>query len=55
MPVRDRKFFILEHNEAAQEEREEYESRQKGGSTKTEAIDAFTDIDQSNLKNATKR
>ena len=55
MPVRDRKFFILKHNEAAQEEREEYESRQKGGSTKTEAIDAFTDIDQSNLKNATKR
>ena len=55
MPVRDRKFFILKHNEAAQEEREEYESRQKGGSTKTEAIDAFTDIDQQNLKNATNR
>ena len=55
MPVRDRKFYILKHNEAAQEEKEEYESRQKGGPTKTEAIDAFTDIDQSNLKNATKR
>ena len=55
MPVRDRKFFILKHNEAAQEEKEEYESRQKGGSTKTEAIDAFTDIDQQNLKNAAKR
>ena len=55
MPVRDRKFYILKHNEAETEAREEYESRQKGGSTKTEAIDAFTDIDQSNLKNATKR
>lgn len=55
MPVRDRKFYILKHNEVETEAREEYENRQKGGSTKTEAIDAFTDIDQSNLKNATKR
>ena len=28
---------------------------QKGGSTKTEAIDAYTDIDQQNLKNASSR
>lgn len=55
MPVRDRKFYILKHNEATDAEREEYENRQKGGSTKTEAIDAFTDIDQQNLKNAAKR
>ena len=55
MPVRDRKFYILKHNQDAEEERKEYEERQKGGSTKTEAIDAFTDIDQSNLKNAAKR
>jgi len=55
MPTRDRKFYILRHNEAANAEREEYENAQKGGTTKTEAIDAYTDIDQQNLKNATKR
>ena len=55
MPVRDRKFYILKHNEDVKNERREYEERQKGGSTKTEAIDAFTDIDQQNLKNAAKR
>lgn len=55
MPVRDRKFYILKHNEAADEERHEYENMQKGGSTKTEAIDAYTDIDQQNLKNASRR
>ena len=55
MPTRDRKFYILKHNEAADAERREYEERQKGGSTRTEAIDAFTDIDQQNLKNATNR
>ena len=55
MPVRDRKFYILKHNEDADAERREYEERQKGGTTKTEAIDAFTDIDQQNLKNATNR
>jgi hypothetical protein len=55
MPIRDRKFYILQHNEAENAARKEYEERQKGGSTKTEAIDAYTDIDQQNLKNATKR
>jgi hypothetical protein len=55
MPVRDRKFYILKHNEAVDAEKEEYENRQKGGVAKTEAIDAFTDVDQSNLKNREKR
>jgi hypothetical protein len=55
MPVRDRKFYILKHNEAAEAERQEYENAQKGSSTRTEAIDAFTDIDQQNLRNASKR
>lgn len=55
MPIRDRKFYILKHNEAAETERLEYENMQKGGSTKTEAIDAYTDIDQQNLKNAANR
>ena len=55
MPIRDRKFYILRHNEAVEAERKEYEEKQNGGSTRTEAIDAFTDIDQQNLKNATNR
>ena len=55
MPTRDRKFYILKHNEAAESERKEYEDMQKGGTAKTEAIDAYTDIDQQNLKNATNR
>ena len=55
MPTRDRKFYILKHNEAAEAERREIEERKKGGATSTEAIDAFTDIDQQNLKNASKR
>ena len=55
MPTRDRKFYILKHNEAAEAERKEYEDMQKGGTAKTEAIDAYTDIDQQNLKNATNR
>ena len=55
MPTRDRKFYIIRHNEAANAEREEYENMQKGGTTKTEAIDAYTDIDQQNIKNATNR
>ena len=53
MPVRDRKFYILKHNEAAEAERQEYENAQKG-SNKTEAIDRFTDYDQKNLKNIKK-
>jgi len=55
MPIRDRKFYILKHNEATDAEMKEYENMQKGGSTKTESIDAYTDIDQQNLKNATSR
>ena len=55
MPTRDRKFYILKHNEAAEEERREKEKKKNGGTAKTEAIDAFTDIDQQNLKNASKR
>ena len=55
MPTRDRKYYILKHNEAADAERREYEERQNGSSTRTEAIDAFTDIDQQNLKNAASR
>jgi len=55
MPTRDRKFYILKHNEAAEAERREIEEKKNGGTAKTEAIDAFTDIDQQNLKNASKR
>lgn len=36
-------------------EKQEYENMKKGGATKTEAIDAYTDIDQQNIRNAAKR
>lgn len=55
MPTRDRKYYIQRHNEAADAERQEYENMQRGSSSKTEAIDMYTDIDQMNIKNATKR
>ena len=55
MPTRDRKYYISRHNEVTDSEHEEYESANNGGSTKTEAIDRFTDVTQSNLKNAKNR
>ena len=55
MPTRDRKYYISRHNEVTDSENEEYESENKGGSTKTEASDRFTDVTQSNLKNAKNR
>jgi len=54
MPTRDRRFYILRHNQAIEDENREYEAAKNGGSTKTEAIDRYTDIDQQNLKNATR-
>jgi hypothetical protein len=55
MPTRDRKYYILKHNEAMDAEKQEYENMKKGGAIKTEAIDAYTDIDQQNIRNAAKR
>jgi len=55
MPTRDRRFYILKHNQVTEEEEQEYENAKNGGSSKTESIDAFTDIDQQNLKNASSR
>lgn len=56
MPIRDRKYYIMRHNESVEAENEEYRARQNGGnSSKTNAIDRYTDVDQSNLKNASRR
>ena len=55
MPTRDRKFYILKHNEAVENENKEYEEMQNGKSTRTEAIDRYTDIDQQNVINSNKR
>ena len=56
MPTRDRKFYIMKHNNFVDDERAQYEEMQNGGGqTKTEAIDAYTFMDQQNLKNAENR
>ena len=50
MPVRERKFYIERHNEAAKEENDKMEG--KSNSYRTEAnINAYANIEQSNLKN----
>ena len=50
MPVRERKFYIERHNEAAKEENDKMEG--KSNSNRTEAnINAYANIEQSNLKN----
>lgn len=54
MPTKDRKYFIRRHNAEVDAENAEYERREHGGST-TQAIDKYTDIEQANLKNASKR
>ena len=46
MPTRDRKFYIKKHNEEVDKENAEYEAMSNGNTTRTEAIDKFTDIDQ---------
>lgn len=55
MPTRDRRFYILKHNEAIDKENKEYESMKNGNMAKTEAIDKYTDIDQQNEINAKNR
>lgn len=47
MPVRDRKFYIAQHNKAMEEEKEAYEKASKGGSSSSNMnIDRFTDLSQ---------
>lgn len=45
MPVRDRKYYILKHNEETRRINEEMKSKQKGTKT-TYDINQFTDMSQ---------
>ena len=51
MPTRDRKFYIARHNEVVEKENAEYEAMNRGNSSRTEAIDKFTDIEQHAMMN----
>lgn len=51
MPTRDRKFYIAKHNGIVEEEN----AREKGNSINGEALDAYTDLAQSNETNARNR
>jgi hypothetical protein len=49
LPVQERKFFILKHN---QEQEEYVKSNKKGGNTISgENINTYANIEQANLKN----
>lgn len=54
MPTRDRKYYIHKHNCEVEEENERYKKRERGGKS-TDVIDRYTDMEQENLKNASKR
>ena len=47
MPVRDRKYFIIKHNEYAKKERKAIEG--KGEGNETSMIDGYTDIEQAKI------
>lgn len=51
MPTRDRKFYIAKHNGIVEEEN----AREKGNNINGEALDAYTDLAQSNETNARNR
>ena len=53
MPIRDRKLYIIKHNEFTDRENKKYEEMSSLNSNKTEAIDKFTDWSQ-NSQNASK-
>ena len=52
MPIRDRKFYIIRHNEYVEKENAKYEN---GNSIDGWSIDAYTDMDQQTAKNLSKK
>jgi len=52
MPVRDRKFYILKHNEYTERENAKYHTN---NSINGEAINAYTDIEQQKIENSKNR
>lgn len=49
MPVRDRRYFIIKHNEYSERERNEIEGKHKGEGSTTSMIDGYTDLEQSKI------
>lgn len=47
MPVRDRHYFIIKHNEYAEREKMALEGNNNGSTTSM--IDAYTDIEQAKI------
>lgn len=55
MPTKDRKFYILKHNEYTEREKERYDGNNNSSNISGEMINAFTDVDQQASQNAKKR
>ena len=53
MPVRDRKFYILKHNEYTERENAKYERR--SNTINGEALNSYTDMEQLKIQNAQNR
>ena len=47
MPVRDRRYFIIKHNEYSERERNALEGKKEGN--QTSMIDGYTDIEQAKI------
>lgn len=50
MPVQDRRYYILKHNEEQERHKEEHERGNKGGITNNGDLNAFAKNEQSNSK-----
>ena len=54
MPTKDRKYYIQKHNAETESENAEYNRRENGSHTSM-MIDKYTDMEQQNLRNASKQ
>lgn len=50
MPVQDRRYYILKHNEEQERHKEERERNEKGGTMNNGDLNAFAKNEQSNAK-----
>ena len=55
MPIRDRKYYIMRHNQTVEEENAEYQRRNNGNSNTTNVIEGYTKKEQENIRNTQKR
>lgn len=54
MPVRDRKYYIMKHNESIEAINNKSKRNTKNNMLSGDAINAYTDIEQNNLANLNK-